>query len=209
MYLRARITTSCRTVDTRYTRLNLLGWALLCPYARDLLWHGSMPLSDYGYPTGDEANKQHESLKSSVIGELEKVFIGLEGIDLVNIEQEYNHELSIRRGDGWICARSKADILATIAVSGELYTVYVEVTTRLHVAKPWQALLRGLAFYYERRLPVIVILVSPDEVRYKPLTEHDQERVLVALNRSSNGFQPSPNLCSLCELVHYCPYRVI
>ena len=204
----AGITTSCRSGDTRYTRLNLLGWALLCPHARYLLWHGSTPIEPWLYPTSEEAKSLHEKLKRAVIEESRKA-IGLAGFQVVGLDTEYQHQVSVSMGDSWLCATSKTDIVYTVAGGRDLYTLYIEVATRLHVAKPWQALLRGLALYYERRLPTWIVLVSPEEVRYKSLTSKDQEAVFRALNRSEEGFEPSPNLCSLCELSHYCPYKVI
>ena len=88
--------------------------------------------------------------------------------------------------------------------------MYVEVSSaRINVAKPWQALLRGIGLYYERRIPVGIVIVSPAKIMYKLLEDSDQQVVLTRLNRPSDGFEANPNLCSLCELLGYCPYKVI
>ena len=206
--MRAGITTSCRSEGTRYTRLNLLGWALLCPHARDLLWHGVTPLEPHPYPTSEESRPLHDELKSIVAEEARKA-IRDAGLRVVAVETEYSHQIGLAREDEWVCGVSKADIVYTVARGRRLYTLYVEVATRIHVAKPWQALLRGIALYYEWRLPTWVILVSPEEVRYKALEDRDQDRILAKLNLPSDDSSPRPDLCSLCELAHYCPYRVV
>lgn len=206
--MRAGITTSCKSADTRYTRLNLLGWALLCPHARDLLLHGSTPIGAWGYPTAEEAGQHHETLKSIVLEDVRQA-IKYAGLNPVSYSVEYKHEIAVLRDDTWVCARSKADIVYTIAGGSDLYTLYIETSTRIHAAKPWQALLRGLALYYERRLPTWIIIVSPTEIMYKILEERDQVIILKLINRDSEGFEPNPNLCSLCDLSHYCPYKVI
>ncbi len=210
----AEITTSCRSGgsrSTRPTRLNLLGWALLCPHARDLLWHGSTPLDNPPYPTSEESKSLHEKLKNVVGEELSRALRAL-GIGVVGREgglREHEHTLYIARGEDGVCASSKADIVYILSKEGDLYILYAEAAVRLHVAKPLQALLRGIALYYEYRLPIWVMMVSPHEVRYKQLDDEDQRRILRLINRSSEGFEPSANLCSLCELSHYCPHRVI
>jgi len=203
--LRAEITTSCRSAATRYTRLNLLGWAMLCPHAMELLWHGSTPLAQPAYPTAEESMRLHRLLveaTASAVGSL--------GAQVASVEREHEHVLGLRRGEDLLCARSKADLVYTLRVGGSLLTLYVEVSSsRINVAKPWQALLRGIALYYERRLPVGVAIVSPERVMYKLVSDQDQDEILRRVRGGSEGFQPSPNLCSLCELQHYCPYRVV
>ena len=93
---------------------------------------------------------------------------------------------------------------------GKLVSLYVEVSsTKINVAKPWQAILRGIALYYEMRLPVGVIIVSPEKIMYKLLEDRDQRNVLSRLRRSSEDFEPNPNLCSLCELASQCIFRAI
>ena len=203
--MRARITTSCRSGDSKYTRLNLLGWALLCPYAAELLWHGSTPLVQPDYPTADESRRLHDMVMRSVREAIES-----SGTSLVSVEVEYPHSIGIIGDDTGLCALSKADIVYTLNLKGGLFTLYVEVSSaRINVAKPWQALLRAIALYYERRLPVGVVIVSPDRIMYKLLEDSDQDKVLSRAYRSPDGFNPHPNLCSLCELQQYCPYRVV
>ena len=210
MYLTARITTSCPSENTRYTRLNLLGWAALCPYARDLLWHGSTPIQPCQYPTGEEADEAHKALLDGITGAIAEA-VEDSGYRLVKHWREYKLSLTILRGEEKLCARSKADLVLLIGApsSRSLRILYVEAATRIHVAKPWQVLLRGLALYYQYRLPVWLAIVSPEKIMYKELTGKDQDKILRALNRDSSGYQPSPNLCSLCELAHQCPYKAI
>ena len=204
----AGISTSCRREGTRYTRLNLLGWAMLCPYALELIKHGSTPMEPPSYPTSDEAKDAHEKLKHLIRRNMGEI-LSFSGLEVVNVEPEYFHQVFFSFGDEGICANSKADLVYTVAHKGSLYTLYIEVTTRIHVAKPWQTLLRELGLYYERRLPVWLVIVSPEKLMYKVLTDHDQEKILKALNRKPDNFEPHPNLCSLCELADYCPYKVI
>jgi len=203
--LRAGITTSCRSGDTRYTRLNLLGWAMLCPHAVELLWHGSTPLAQPGYPTADESRKLHSMVMGSVMSAVESL-----DARLLSVEREYQHTLGFTIGDARLCALSKADIVYTMNVGGRLFTLYVEVSSaRINVAKPWQALLRAIALYYERRTPVGIAIVSPGKIMYKLLEDKDQDKVLERIRGGPGRRGPSPDLCSLCELQHYCPYRVI
>ena len=213
MYLRDEITTSCATGSTRYTRLNLLGWAMLCPHALELLVHGSSP-HEIWYPTAEEAKDVHEHLRRYIEEEVNNIVKVLrsENIAIVSLEPEYEHRLGIRIGDTLLCANSKADLVYTLSVKEgaeeSLVTLYIEVSTRLHVAKPWQALLRGLALYYERRLPVWIVLVSPEKLMYKQLSDEDQEE-MVRRVLGKKKISPSPNICSLCELIHFCPYREV
>ena len=207
MYLRAEITTSCKSENTRYTRLNLLGWAALCPRAAELLWHDSTPLSHPGYPTAEESKDVHDSLVELISTNINKI---TKKNQLVDYKREYEHFIGLIKDGVLLCARSKADLVYTLNLEGSLFTLYVEASSsRINVAKPWQALLRGIALYYERRIPVGIIIVSPEKIMYKLLEDRDQEEVLKRLFRSAEGFKPSPNLCSLCELSHYCRYKVI
>ena len=182
----------------------------MCPHARDILWHGSTPLQPYQYPTGEEASKDHENLlhkaEDAALGALED-----SGLRLARYWREYELNLTITRDGEKLCARSKADlvIMAGKPSGRGLLLLYVEAATRIHAAKPWQALLRGIALYYRYRVPTWIILVSPDRIMYKLLAEEDQGKILKKLNRSSSSHEPSPNLCSLCELAHQCPYKVI
>ena len=206
--MRAEITTLCRSEGSRYTRLNLLGWAMLCPHAMELLWHGSTPLIQPSYPTGDESKGLHDEFKRIVDEALRSTSI--RGVKIIDGMREYWHEIGFRRDDMVLCARSKADLVYMASVSGKLMNIYVEVSsTRINIAKPWQALLRGIALYYEWRLPVGVVIVAPDKIMYKLVENADQDEILRRLKRTSNGYNPNPNLCSLCELANYCPHRVI
>ncbi len=204
--MRDEITISCRSVDTRYTRLNLLGWAMLCPHALELLVHGSTPSSPPPYPTADEMESLHEHIKRIVMNTINSAKILRDNI--ISVESEYRHTLGLRVGDVVLCANSRADLVYTLKIGRDLVTLYVEVTARLHVVKPWQALLRGIALYYERRLPVWVVIVSPETIMYKLLEDEDQNEILRRARRSRED-APSPNLCSLCELAHFCPYKAV
>ncbi len=206
--MRAEITTSCRTAGTRYSRLNQLGWALLCPYARDLIIHGAVPVS-YTYPTAEEASGIHDKIKRLTHKVLLEILGSLRDVYVVSVEPEYRHSIGFRIGHDNVCADSRADLAYTLYVKNQLITLYVEAATRIHVAKPLQALLRGIALYYERRTPVWIIMVSPSRVQYKLLEEKDQDRILKLLNRKAENFSPSQNLCSLCEFVHFCPHRMV
>jgi len=203
--LTARITTSCGTRDTRYTRLNLLGWSLLCPHARDIICHGSSPLQQPDYPTADESKRLHEELKD-LIG---NIIIDVLGDSIISSETEHEHEVGVLSGDCFMCAKSKADLVYTIKAGKTLSTLYIEASSRINVAKPWQALLRGIALYYERRLPVGVVIVSPGKIMYKLISQEDQDKVLKMMDRVSEYYTPNPNLCSLCELANYCPFKAI
>lgn len=204
--MRDEITTSSRSGDTRYTRLNLLGWAMICPYALELLIHGSTPRNPIQYPTADESRRLHEYMKNRVIDAISSVRLTRGAI--VSVEPEYEHRLCMRIDDVLICANSRADIVFTLRMGEALTTLYVEVTTRIHVVKPWQAILRGITLYYERRLPVWIVIVSPETIMYKLLEDKDQSEILRKTRRRANT-APSSNLCSLCELVHLCPYKTI
>jgi len=207
MYLTARITTSCRNVDMKYTRLNLLGWALLCQHARDLLWHGAIPQQQPDYLTAEESKALHERFKREVMDILNEL---LRGYVVVDVQNEYEHDLSIRKGDDVLCAKSKADLVYTVQLNERLITLYVEVSsTRINVVKPWQTILRGVSLYYERRLPVGMIIVSPRKIMYKLLEDSDQDKMLSLIDKYNENYSPSSNLCSLCELINYCPYKVI
>ena len=186
----------------------MLGWALICPYAGELLKHGVVPYEAPLYDTGEEAEHQHEKLKRLVDHIMESL-LRKNGI-LINAEQGYQHEISITVNDIVLCGRSKADLVYTFETRKRLYTVYVDVATRIHIVKPWQVILRGISLYYEKRIPVWLVIVSPWRIMYKVLGEEDQIKVLKRLSgKYMEGFQPSPNLCSLCEFIHHCPYRVL
>lgn len=201
----AEITTSCRSENTKYTRLNQLAWGILCPHAMQFLWHGSAPLDQFEYPTAEESKKRHRAVLSAVKEVAEDLDYAV-----LDCEEEYEHRIGFRRGEETLCALSKADAVCTLALKGRLLTLYLEVSSsRINVAKPWQALLRGLALYYERRLPVLVVVVSPRELIYKLVSSVDQERILRRVFGLEGGAALSPNLCSLCELVHVCPYRLV
>ena len=203
--MKATITTSCRSGDTRYTRLNLLGWAMLCPHAMDLLWHGSTPLGQPNYPTADESSAKHDRLREVV----EQAFNSPD-MRIISRLVEYQHMIGFIKKDEILCARSKADLIYILKTRYGLMNTYIEIaSTRINIAKPWQALLRGIALYYEWRLPTAIIIVSPYKIMYKLLRDHDQEKVLARINRGYEDFEPTPNLCSLCELANYCPYRAI
>jgi len=213
MYLRAEITTSCRSENTKYIRLNMLGWALLCPYARDLIWHGAIPFHQPDYPTADESKALHEELRNQV----NSIFEDGQIIRILNVEKEYEHSIGIwlrpsenKGRDTFVCAKSKADLVYTAWSGKRLFTLYTEVSsTRINVVKPWQAILRGISLYYERRLPVGIIIVSPEKIMYKLLNDGDQTRVLSLINIPSDDYPSNPNLCSLCELIKSCPFRAI
>lgn len=204
--MREEITTSCRSVDTRYTRLNLLGWALLCPYAKDLLWHGAIPMEGPVYPTAEESKRIHDRFKRVVSDVVRDAL----GSNLIGVEAEYDHRICFLRDGEVLCADSRADYIYIAKLNNVLAVLYLEVSsTRINVVKPWQALLRGLAIYYELRRPVGIVIVSPQRIMYKLLSEEDQGSILKRMRRSSGDFKPTPDLCSLCELLHLCPYKVI
>ena len=203
--MRAEITTSCKSVNTRYTRLNLLGWAMLCPHAIELLWHGSTPLTQPSYSTADESKELHDRLRDIVDNVLKSMNTGI-----ISREVEYKLNIGFLKDDELLCARSKADLLYTIKHGKDLMNLYIDVSsTRINVAKPWQVLLRGIAMYYEWRLPVGIIIVSPEKIRYKLLEDEDQKKILRRINKKLENLEPHPNLCSLCELVDYCPHKAI
>jgi hypothetical protein len=179
---------------------------MLCSHALELLVHGSTPQTPPLYPTADESRELHEYLKKAVIWATNEA-VKLAGGTVVSMEPEYEHRLGIKIGDSMLCANSKADLVYTVKFGRSLVTLYVEATTRIHAAKPWQALLRGIALYYERSLPVWIIIASPNNIQYKLLEDRDQDKIL----RSIRGGRtpPSPNTCSLCELAHFCPYRAV
>lgn len=179
----------------------MLGWGLLCPFAMDLLWHGAIPLHIPEYPTAEEYKDLHERLKKIVDASLGNIGI---------ISRQVEHELIICffRGDEELCSNSKADLVYTVASKNTLMTLYIEVAgSRINVVKPWQALLRGISLYYERRLPVGVVIVSLEKIMYKIVSEIDQVKVLSRLRAGREGFNPQPSLCSLCELHQFCSQR--
>jgi len=208
MYLRGEITTSCRRENTRFTRLNLLGWAMLCPYALELIRHGSTPLEKPYYPTAEESKDWHEALKKIVKEAFRDRYIKN---SLLSIQFEFEHELGIQLADESICAMSKQDIFALVKTrnSKDIFALYIELASRINIAKPWQALLRGIFLYYSLRLPVGIVIVSPEKIMYKVLTDEDQSAILTKLHRSTDGFEPQQNLCSLCELASFCPARTL
>ncbi|NAZ12302.1 MAG: hypothetical protein GU361_06255 [Desulfurococcales archaeon] len=226
--MRGEITTSCRKENTRFTRLNLLGWAMLCPYALELIRHGSTPLEKPYYPTAEESKDWHETLKKIV-----KHAFGDRYIEnsLLSIQFELEHELGIQLADESICAKSKQDVFALVKTrnskdkepdqkchmlslvktknSEDIFALYIELASRINIAKPWQALLRGIFLYYSLRLPVGIVIVSPEKIMYKVLTYEDQDAILSCLHRSTERFEPRQNLCSLCELASFCPARAL
>jgi len=208
MYLRGEITTSCRRENTRFTRLNLLGWAILCPYALELIRHGSTPLEKPYYPTAEESKDWHDALKKIVKEALDDIRIKN---SLLSIQYEFEHELGIQLADESICAKSKQDVFALVKTrnSKDIFALYIELASRINIAKPWQALLRGIFLYYSLRLPVGIVIVSPEKIMYKVLTDKDQDAIMSYLHRSTEGFEPQQNLCSLCELASFCSARAL
>lgn len=206
MYLRAEITTSCRSAGTRYTRLNLLGWAMLCPHALTLLLHGGEPFTRFDYPTADESRISHHRLQATV----HNIIKNLIKRKIITARVEYDHSIEITIEGIRLCARSRADLVYIIQYRGKFVTIYVEISsTRINVAKPYQTILRAIGLYYQYRHPVIIIMVSPSEIRYKILSAKDQERIVQILHKRAKQTKVHQNLCSLCELAQYCPNRTI
>ena len=213
MYLRGEITTSCRRENTRFTRLNLLGWAILCPYALELIRHGSTPLEKPYYPTAEESKDWHDALKKIVKNafnndpSIKNSLLSIQFEDKAELE----HELGIQLADESICAKSKQDVFALVKTrnSKDIFALYIELASRINIAKPWQALLRGIFLYYSLRLPVGIVIVSPEKIMYKVLTDKDQSAIMSCLHRSTEGFEPQQNLCSLCELASFCSARAL
>jgi len=218
--LRAEITTSCRIESTRYTRINRLGWAILCPYANYLNWHGSIPLEEPKYPTGDELRSIHDKIVTLV----DSVFEYTNKYRIIARWREMELYLAFRKKIVEntyenLCAKGKADLVYLIKAGHKLILIYIDIaSTRINVAKPWQIILRGLSLYYMFRIPVGLIIISPNKFMYKLLSNRDQKQVLKKImsqlviddNKiSMEEDKANPNLCSLCELAHYCPWRSI
>ncbi|PLJ78582.1 MAG: hypothetical protein B7L53_01160 [Thermofilum sp. NZ13] len=176
----------------------------------DLLREGAAPLLSPEYPTASESKSKHEQMKKYIKNVVEN--LQSSQFKILDSSEEYRLQLGVKSRGVWLCAGSSADIVLITAMTTfeSPLVLYVEVTSsKINIAKPWQTLLRGLALYYERRLPVGMIIVSPREVRYKLLCEKDQLKVLKLLNRTGARVEPSPNLCSLCELASFCPSKAI
>lgn len=204
--MRGEITTPCKKGSSRYTSLNLLGWALNCPYAIELLMHGSTPLEIPVYPTAEESGKPHKDLVEAIKDNEKDIFPSWAKI--IYSEEEYQHEIQIAKGDSSLCARSKADLVYVVATGKGPMVIYIEVaSSRIDSTKPLQALLRGIALYYEYKIPVGVVIVSPGEIRFKLVTDKDQKEIMGRINRDPTGYQVKKELCSLCSLSRYCPYR--
>lgn len=196
---------------TRYTRVNQLGWAVLCPAAAELVWHGSTPLPSLepGYPTGEESRQLHDKLKRAVDQAVREVLKYSVGAWIVRSWEEKEVAACIHRENAALCARGRCDLTYLARINSLLLLINVDVSSaRVNPAKPWQTAIRSIALYHEYRVPVTMIIVSPDTLMYKPLLQADYDRVVarIARERSLEGFEPSPSLCSLCELRHYCPH---
>lgn len=210
-----KITTSCRREGSRYTRLNLLGWAMLCPHALNLLWHGSTPLDQPSYPTAEESKKPHDNLVRLV----NDIFLdvvkpcsrgGRRKPCIVSGAREYDLVIGFRRGTEQLCALSKADLVYILDTGYGLMNLYIDVSSSsINRAKPWQVLLRATALYYESLIPVGVIIASPQKVMYKLLAKEDQKRIHEKIIDGKVSYKKDPNLCSLCELADYCPHREV
>jgi hypothetical protein len=181
---------------------------MLCPYALELIRHGSTPLEKPYYPTAEESKDWHEALKKIVKHAFNDKDIKN---SLLSIQFELEHELGIQLADESICAKSKQDVFALVKTrnSKDIFALYIELASRINIAKPWQALLRGIFLYYSLRLPVGIVIVSPEKIMYKVLTYEDQSAILSCLHRSTERFEPRQNLCSLCELASFCPARAL
>uniref|UniRef100_A0A7C1I4N1 Uncharacterized protein n=1 Tax=Fervidicoccus fontis TaxID=683846 RepID=A0A7C1I4N1_9CREN len=181
---------------------------MLCPYAVELIRHGSTPLEKPYYPTAEESKDWHEALKKIVKEALGNPYIRN---SLLSIQYEFEHELGIQFADGLICAKSKQDVFALVRTrnSKDIFALYIELASRINIAKPWQALLRGIFLYYSLRLPVGIVIASPEKIIYKVLTDEDQSDILLRLHRPTEGFEPRQNLCSLCELASFCSARAL
>ncbi|MGC9187506.1 MAG: hypothetical protein ACP5GN_07475 [Fervidicoccaceae archaeon] len=195
--------------------MNLLGWAMVCPYAMKLLWHGTIPLDIAVYPTAEESKHRHDMFGMIVEDQIRSGIF-----NIIDEKHEYEHGICFQNGEDELCARSKADYvylgtLERTRSKNRLITIYLEISSsRINVAKPWQAILRGISLYYERRIPVGIIIVSPERMMFKILDDQDQRKVIKRINAglrrdAEENWASSSNLCSLCELLHYCPYRLI
>jgi hypothetical protein len=182
---------------------------MLCPYALELIRHGSSPLEKPYYPTAEESKDWHEALKKIVKEAFDDIRI--KNSLLSKLNTEFEHELGIQFADELICAKSKQDVFALVKTknSKDIFALYIELASRINIAKPWQALLRGISLYYSLRLPVGIVIVSPEKIMYKVLTDEDQSAIMSCLHRSTEGFEPRQNLCSLCELASFCPARAL
>ena len=206
--MRDKISLSCGKGNTRYFNLSIIGWATVCPYARDLLIHGTIPVKYY-YPTAEELKETHDLLKSGILGAL-FVIKNSSNMNIASIYQEYEQEIGLKIKHTKVCARSKADIYV-ILIRNRLgiVNVYIEAATRISKVKKNVVILRGIWFFYKTFRPVILIIVSPKIILYKILNNNDQNRLIRNLNSSPVGFNPSPELCSICDFSSFCPYRVI
>jgi len=97
--------------------------------------------------------------------------------DLFNIRGR--RKIGIWLGRRLVCAEFEADLTYSVKQGDLLYTLYVDVSpSDPDETELLTALLHGLVLYYERRLPVGVIVVSPTKVMYKLLNRADQKRIL-------------------------------
>ncbi len=207
--------------------MNLLGWAMLCPAASHLLWHGSTPRETPEYPTARELSEAH----SKLLDRVEEVLFNTRGcLDVkarfredrdaeqtmltISIAKRVDDNKTVNKTVS-LCARGRGDLIvvARARLRGEWRPIvfYVEAATRVHIAKPPQTLLKMIAVYQKYRLPTAGLIVSPEKIGYRALRPDDilQVEKLLLREKIPPGFKGHPNMCSLCELSHDCPWRGI
>lgn len=201
----------CRRENTKYSRMNLLGWSILCPAAAELNWSGTIPFEQPIYPTADELKRLHGNIVERVESSIQRIIP--ENSKIISLMKEKQVKLSFtdhKSGDQ-LCGIGKIDLALVLKHGNHEVIIYFEVSsTRIHVAKPWQALLKSIALYHEYRLPIITVIVSIEKIKYKLLSSRDYYTIINKIySKPKEDFSPNPNMCSLCELVHYCPHRGI
>lgn len=208
----------CRTKNLKSisTTMNTLGWGVLCPEAMELIKMGATQLSKPTYPTGNMQKKPHDKIVELIEDLMPEVLeeLGQESIDLGR-EKETDLLIHLEK-DLYLCSYGKADLVYLVKnnagiLEKNILLLYIEVSsTKINVAKPYQAILRGISLYYRYHLPVAIVVVSPTKVCGKLLRNKDSNFIYKRIKRSVDDyFKPNPNLCSLCELSHFCPLRMI
>ncbi len=189
----------------------MMGWSILCPAAAELNWSGTIPLEQPIYPTADELKKLHDNIVEKIESNIQKIIPENSKIIRTMKEKQVTLSFTDTKNNDQLCAVGKIDLAVVLKIKGYETIIYFEVSsTRIHVAKPWQTLLKSLALYHEYRLPIIPIIVSIGKIKYKILCPRDYYTIINKIySRPREDFTPNPNMCSLCELIHYCPYRGI
>ncbi len=193
LYLVRSVTPSC---NSRSVSLEALTWAILCKHAFEMLLQNPAPALKQ-----QSDNYEARFLEETVADVIRAIF---DKFTIAYVENEHEYRLGLKKGNKQLCAIFTG-LVYTLNVKGSLVTLHIEQVAKLDKARLLKTLVKGLALYYERRLPVWIIIISQNTIKFKILSDKDRENMLDRLHEKP----PPPGTCNICDLASFCPHKSI